>query len=173
VSSGSETSSGTRRTAGCAAVNARISSVQPSGVSQRSHSALDAVSAMTRSRKASASTPAAISIATRRVGAIWLASAPMPTKTGIGEMIASARNAESAAVRRPATRPANSISHSRAAPAAIAVSPARRTSPRATGSARTTSRRPDSSSARCARTAASSPHAAATIDIVPPTRQAV
>ena len=82
--------SGRSSTTGRGPANARSSSIQPSGVAQRSAVRLD-VSATTRTRNAAATAPPPSSRATRRFGATWLARAPTPTKTGITATTASAR----------------------------------------------------------------------------------
>ncbi len=67
--------------AGCAPVNGRSSSAQPSGVIHRSQPTPLEVSASTRSSKARPTIPPPSSSASRRVGASWLASAPTPANT--------------------------------------------------------------------------------------------
>ena len=165
--------SGSSRTAGRAPVKGRSSSLQPSGVAQRSHPSPDEVSATTRTTSASVTAALPSSSATRREGASWLASAPTPVKTGATTTIASARYADPPAGSLAATRPRNRASHSSAAPAAIALIAERYACRRETTPASTSSWRPVSSSARSARTAASMPQTAATIERKPPTRQAV
>ena len=81
---------GRSSTAGRGSANARSSSIQPSGVAQRSAVRLD-VSATTRRRNAAASAPLPSSRAIRRFGASWLTSAPTPTNTGMTATTASAR----------------------------------------------------------------------------------
>ena len=114
-----------------------------------------------------ASAAPAIPVAMRRVGATWLATAPTPTKTGSGETSASERKTEGPAPARPARIPASRASHTIAAPSAIPARPAASAWPRLTGLARMSSRRPASSSARSARTAASMPHSPAKIAKAP------
>ncbi len=110
---------------------------------------------------ATASAAPAIPVAMRRVGAIWLATAPTPTKTGSGETSAIERKTEGPTPARPTRIPASSASHTIAAPdrdpGQRRPEHRRRGSPRPE---RTSSRRPASSSARSARTAASMPHSA-------------
>jgi hypothetical protein len=151
---------------GWGSANGRRFSAQPSGVTQRSQPA-EEVSAAIRSSSATASTPLPIATAPRRVGAIWLASAPTPANTGIGESSASARYAEPPTPGRPVSRPRNRATHRIAAPAAMPATPARNAVPRVTGPDRTSSARPDSSSVRIARTAAKIPHSPAKIVSAP------
>ena len=73
--------SGSASTAGSAPPNGRSSSAQPSGVSQRSQPTVPEVSATARRSRLAATTTPPSSSATRRVGASWLATAPMPAKT--------------------------------------------------------------------------------------------
>ena len=152
---------GRSSTAGRAPANGRSSSAQPSGVAHRSQPA-DEVSATIRSEQRDGEHAApAIPVAMRRVGATWLATAPTPTKTGSGETSASERKTEGPAPARPARIPASSASHTIAAPSAIAGERRRETRGRGSPAPeRTSSRRPASSSARSARTAASTPHSA-------------
>src|SRR5262249_32315415 len=106
---------------GRAPANGRISSAQPSGVAQRSQPAPATVSAITRSRKNSPIAPPLISAAIRRDGAIWLATAPIPAKTGITEAGARAREAGPPTGGPPTANPANSAAHRISAAAPIAA----------------------------------------------------
>ncbi len=83
--------SGRRSTSGCAPLNGRSSSAQPSGVSQRRTPRPSTVSARIRSRKRTATTTKPSSSATRRVGASWLASAPIEAHTTATLAVARAR----------------------------------------------------------------------------------
>ena len=110
-SSSTLATTGSSSTTGRGPANGRISSAQPSGVSQRSQPAAPTVSATTRSRKNSPAAPPATSAAIRRLGASWLATAPMPTNTGMTEMVARARYAEPATGSPANANPANSAAH--------------------------------------------------------------
>ena len=77
--------------AGWAPVNGRNSSAQPSGVAQRSHAPPVHVSAITRRSQNSTAAALDRARATRRFGASWLATAPIPTNTGTTETVARAR----------------------------------------------------------------------------------
>jgi len=116
ATSTSVASAGASSTAGRGPANARISSLHPSGESQRTHCRPADVSATTRAMSAIRSAPKASSSATRRVGASWLASAPTPRKTAAGVTTHSARYADPPAGRRAASRPKGSAAHSAATP---------------------------------------------------------
>jgi hypothetical protein len=160
-------------THGCAPVNGRSSSTQPSGVNHRSHPSPFEVSATTRNTNETTTTAPPNSSASRRVGATWLATAPTPAYTGITETIASARYAAPPASRLAISEPANAAAHRRNAPAATANIDPPNSALRETLPARTSSARPESSSARSARTAASRPKTAASTDRIPAVRQAL
>ena len=129
-------SAGRSSTAGRAPANGRSSSAQPSGVAHRSQPA-DEVSATIRRSSATASTAPAIPVAMRRVGAIWLATAPTPTNTGSGETSAIERKTEGPGPARPARIPASSASHRRSLrPSRSPPSARRNTSARLTGAGR-------------------------------------
>ena len=110
-----------------APANGRSSSAQPSGVTQRSHQRHE-VSATIRSSEREGERPRRRSpVASRRVGASWLASAPTPTKTAATAAIASARKAEGPAARPPARSPTSRSPARRSArPAPTPASAARK-----------------------------------------------
>ncbi len=120
-SSSALATTGSSSTAGRGPANGRISSAQPSGVAQRSQPAAPTVSATTRSRKHSPAAPPAISAAIRRLGASWLATAPMPANTPMTETVARARYAEPATGSPPSANPANSAAHSTSVAAPVAA----------------------------------------------------
>jgi len=82
---------GSTSTSGCAPVNARSRSTQPRGVIQSSQPAPVAVSAITLSRKNTATAPRPSSSASRREDASWLTTAPRPANTGITQATTRAR----------------------------------------------------------------------------------
>ena len=94
ASSSTLAATGSTRTSGWAPLNGRSSSAHPSGVAQRNQPAPLDVSAITRSRNNSPTTAPPSSSAIRRVGASWLATAPMPTNTGTTDAVARARYAD-------------------------------------------------------------------------------
>ena len=154
-------------------------SAQPSGLSQRSQCRPGVESATTRISSAAPKIAAAMPLAWRRVAASWAASTPTPANMTAPVTTAVARNSALPAEMPilagdpAATVAAAVITHSSASPAASPASAWATARRRVVCPARSSSRRPASSSPRVSRVAASMAHTAPTGTRTPMARHAV